>query len=281
MQVIENRKWFYILSLVLLIPSILSLLIQGLNQGIDFKGGSIVYLSLSDEATVAGITEVVDELGLGSSEIQQSGKEFYIRTGELEQDQSDSLIGALQDKYNEVKLLSTETVGPAIGKELTRNAIIALIIATILMLIYIAFRFEWTFGIAAILAIIHNVVVVLGVCSLLRWEINSAFIAAVLTVVGFSINDTIVIFDRVRENIRIKRRESYDVLLNTSVTQTINRSINVVLVVTFPLVALILFGGESIKLFAATMLIGFVVGAYTSIFIASPLWYELKTRFAL
>ena len=278
MQIVEKRNWFYILSLLLLIPSIVSLFMQGLNQGIDFKGGSIIYLRISDEATVAGVTEVVDELQIGRAEIQQSGDEFYIRTIELNQNESDSLLSTLKDKYSQVEFLSAESVGASIGKELTRNAILAIIVAAILMLIYITFRFEWTFGVAAVFAIIHNVLVVLGVFSIMRWEVNSAFIAAVLTVIGFSINDTIVIFDRIRENMRVKRRENYDILVNTSVTQTINRSINTVLVASFPLAALIFFGGESVKYFATAMLIGFVVGAYTSIFIASPLWYELKTR---
>ncbi len=276
MQIIQKRKIFYIISLLIIIPGLVSLVFQGLNQGIDFKGGSILHVKISSSVTSAEVRSVLSDFNLDRSEVQKSGDEFYMRTEVLTQEKTNEIMKALETKFEQVTFLSSDTVGATIGKELTRNAFWALGIAAVLMLIYITVRFEWTFGVAAVLAILHNVLVVLGVFSILQWEINSAFIAAILTVIGYSINDTIVIFDRVRENMRKTKRQDYQELLNKSITQTMNRSINTVLTSAFTLVALLLLGGATIKYFVAAMLIGFVIGAYTSIFIASPLWYEIK-----
>lgn len=276
MQIIQKRKIFYIISLLIIVPGIVSLLFQGLNQGIDFKGGSILHVKMADSVTSAQVRTVLTEFNLDRSEVQMSGNEFYIRTEVLSQESTNEIMQGLRDKLGEVTFLSSDTVGATIGSELTRNAFMALGIAAVLMLLYITVRFEWTFGVAAILAILHNVLVVLGVFSIMQWEINSAFIAAILTVIGYSINDSIVIFDRVRENMKKTRRQDYEELLNKSITQTLNRSINTVLTSAFTLMALLILGGSTIQFFVAAMLVGFVVGAYSSIFIASPLWYEIK-----
>ncbi len=281
MQVIKRRKWFYILSLIVIIPGIISLMLQGLNLGIDFTGGSITHVKMPSEVTSADMRATISELGLEKAEVQKSGDEFYLRTSELTQEETDELMQALRNEYQEVEFMSAESVGATIGGELTRNALLALGIALVLMLLYITFRFELSFGIAAVIGIIHNVLVVLGAFSIFQWEISSAFIAAILTVIGYSINDTIVIFDRIRENMRNKRKEDYEELVNRSVRQTLNRSINTVLTSSFPLVALLIFGGATIKLFVLAMLIGFVTGAYSSICIASSTWFEIKNRRAL
>jgi len=278
MQVIKRRKWFYVLSLIIIIPGIISLLLQGLNLGIDFTGGSITHIKLPSEATIAEVRAVLDKQGLEKAEVQKSGDEFYLRTSELTQEETDELMAALKEDFSEVVFMSAESVGATIGGELTRNALLAISIATVLMLLYISIRFEWTFGIAAIIGIIHNVLVVLGVFSIFQWEVSSAFIAAILTVIGYSINDTIIIFDRVRENLRGTRKQDYEELVNRSVGQTLNRSINTVLTSVFPLIALLILGGSTIKLFVLAMLIGFVTGAYSSICIASSTWYDIKTR---
>ena len=281
MQVIKRRKWFYILSLIVIIPGIISLMLQGLNLGIDFTGGSITHVKMPSKVTSADMRATISELGLEKAEVKKSGDEFYLRTSELTQEETDELMQALRNEYQEVEFMSAESVGATIGGELTRNALLALGIALVLMLLYITFRFELSFGIAAVIGIIHNVLVVLGAFSIFQWEISSAFIAAILTVIGYSINDTIVIFDRIRENMRNKRKEDYEELVNRSVRQTLNRSINTVLTSSFPLVALLIFGGATIKLFVLAMLIGFVTGAYSSICIASSTWFELKNRRAL
>lgn len=278
MQIVQRRKIFYIISLIVIIPGLISLFMQGLNLGIDFTGGSILHIKIEEKVTAAEVRSVLKELDLERAEVQKSGDEFYIRTTELTQEQTKELMSSLKGNFGEVKFLSAESVGPTIGKELTRNALLALLIAGALMLVYITVRFEFHFGIAAIVAIIHNILVVLGLFSIFQWEVNSAFIAAILTVIGYSINDTIVIFDRIRENLSFKLKEDRMTLINRSIMQTLNRSINTVLTSAFALIALLAFGGATIKIFVLAMLIGFVTGAYSSIFIASPVWYELKSR---
>lgn len=279
MQIIEKRKIFYILSLLIIIPGIISLAVQGLNLGIDFKGGSVIHVRMDASVAASDVRAVLNKLDLGEFNVQKSGDEFLIRTRELTQEQTKDLINTLEDNFKKVEFLSAESVGATIGSELTRNAVLSLLIAAVLMLIYISIRFEWSFGVAAVTAVIHNVLVVLGVFSLFRWQVNSAFIAAMLTVIGYSINDTIVIFDRVRENLRTSRyKGDYTALLNKSIMQTLNRSVNTVLTSVFALLALMAFGGSTIKLFVLAMLIGFTVGCYSSIFIAGPVWYEIKSR---
>lgn len=282
MQIIEKRKIFYIISLILIIPSLISLFAQGLNLGIDYQGGSIVSVRIEEKSPVsaADVRAALEEVNQQKAEVQKSGNDFYIRTNELDQQQTNELLTVLKDKFPSVEFLGAESVGATIGKELTRNALLSLLIAGLLMLVYITYRFEWAYGIVAVLAIFHNVIVVLGVFSLFQWEISSSFIAAILTVIGYTINDTIIIFDRVRENVKMKRKDSFALLLNKSIMQTLNRSINTVLTTIMPLIALLLFGGVTIKFFMTAMLIGFVVGAYTSIFISSPLLYEIKNKAA-
>ncbi|HZK43959.1 MAG TPA: protein translocase subunit SecF [Syntrophomonadaceae bacterium] len=278
MQVIQNRKWFYIISLIIIIPGLVSLFVQGLNLGIDFQGGSILHVKMEQSIQSADVRTTLQKINIENAEVQKSGDQFYIRTAELNQEQTKEMQSALKEEFTTVEFLGAESVGAAIGSELTRDAILALLIAAVLMLIYITIRFEWSFGVAAIVPIVHNVLIVIGVFSIFQWEISSSFIAAILTVIGYSINDTIIIFDRVRENMRYKLKEDRMTLLNKSILQTLNRSINTVLTSTFALVALLLFGGATLKIFVLAMLIGFVSGAYSSIFIASPIWYEIKSR---
>lgn len=277
MQVIKRRKWFYALSLIVIIPGIISLMLQGLNLGIDFTGGSITHIKLPSQVTSEDVRATLSKHGL-DADVQKSGDEYYLRTRELTQEETDALMSSLKEDFSEVEFMSAESVGATIGGELTRNALLAISIATVLMLAYISFRFEWTFGVASVLGIIHNVLVVLGAFSIFQWEISSAFIAAILTVIGYSINDTIVIFDRIRENMKGSRKENYEELVNRSVGQTLNRSINTVLTSVFPLIALLILGGSTIKLFVLAMLIGFITGAYSSICIASSLWYDIKNQ---
>ena len=275
---IKRRKVFYIISLLIIIPGLVSLVMNGLNLGIDFTGGSIVQVQMDSSVQSAQVRSVLKEIGMDRADVSKSGNQFLIRTTELDQEQTRQLLNALESKFKNVEFLSAESVGAAIGKELTNKAILAVIIAVFAMLIYITIRFEWTFGIAAIVSEIHDVLFVLGLFSLFQWEINTSFIAAILTVVGYSINDTIVIFDRIRENLRMKRKEDYANLVNRSITQSLNRSINTVLTSLFALVALLVFGGGNIRYFILAMVIGFVVGCYSSIFVASPVWYDIKNR---
>jgi len=279
MQFIERRKWFYIFSLLIIIPGIISMFAQGFNLGIDFQGGSMLRYKMDAAIEAPAVTKTVQDLQLVNEvSVQKSADEFYIRTNELTQEQTGQITDALKAQYGNIILQSAESVGATIGGELIRNAFLAVLIALVLMLIYITFRFEWTFGLAAVLALFHDVLIVCGIFSLFQWEVNSAFIAAILTVIGYSINDTIVIFDRVRENLRMKKKDPLPALLDRSIMQTLNRSVNTVLTVLMPLIALLIFGGVTIKIFVLTLLIGFLFGMYSSICVASPMYYEIKQR---
>jgi preprotein translocase subunit SecF len=279
MLFIEKRKYFYIFSSILIIAGIISMFVQGFNLGIDFKGGALLRYKMDSSISAPEVRTAIENLKIGeTANVQKSGDIFLIRTAEVNQEQTKQITDTLKAKFKNVEYLSVDSVGATIGSELTRNAILSVLIAMALMLVYISFRFEWSYGLAAVLALFHDVLIVCGLFSIFQWEIDSAFIAAILTIIGYSINDTIVIFDRVRENVRKKTKEALPTLLNKSIAQTLNRSINTVLTALFPLVTLYLFGGSTIKTFILALLIGFIFGCYSSICVASPIYYEIKQR---
>ncbi|MFZ5643147.1 MAG: protein translocase subunit SecF [Bacillota bacterium] len=275
---VKHRKIFYVLSILAILPGIISLFVQGMNWGIDFSSGTIVEVRFDKDVPVDSVRQVVKEQGLEEARIQQSGdKDFLVRTKQLGQDESANLIEAFRSKIGPTELLRNETVSPIISTELFWNAFWALLIASGLMLIYITFRFEFKQGVAAIIAILHDALLVIGVFSIFQIEVESAFIAAILTIIGYSINDTIIIFDRIRENMNMKKRDqTIEDLVNLSIWQTLARSINTVLTVMFVLLALYFLGGTTVKTFVLAMLIGVASGAYSSIFNASPIWVDLK-----
>jgi len=279
---IKLRKIWYLISLVIIIPGLISLFTNGLNLGIDFTGGNILEVRFERPVAVEKVRQVIAGIGIETNRgIQKSSQEggkvtYLIRTKTLNQEESTKLQKAL-GKLSQMTVLRNEYVGPIIGRELTRNALLALIGAAILMVIYITIRFEFKQGIAAVIAILHDMLVVTGIFSLFQIEIDSTFVAAILTIVGYSINDTIVIFDRIRENLKTRRKdEDLEDTINFSLWQTLTRSINTVLTVTFVLVALYFLGGSTIHTFVLALLIGVISGAYSSIFNASPLWFDLK-----
>ena len=279
MNLVKLRKYWYILSLLIIIPGMISFGWKGLNYGIDFTGGSLIELKFNQTVQVGNVRAVLDDLGLPKdSKIQESaGNVLIIRTKDLSQEESSNLLQGLEEKAGSYQLLRNESVEPAVGKELRNKAIIAVVIAFALMIVYITIRFEFLSGLAAVSDLVHDILITVGLVSLLGLEVDGAFIAALLTIVGYSINDTIVIFDRVRENIGKKKKgEHMDEIIHHSIMQTLTRSINTVLTVVFTLVALILFGGVTIKTFVTILLIGVVTGCYSSIFVASPLWYDYR-----
>lgn len=276
---VGRRKWWYALSLLIIIPGLIAMALHRpvLNFGIDFTGGNIIDVQFQQPVSAGQVREVLDSLDLGTSSIQATGNnEFLIRTPELNEEQTDRLIGALRDKIGQLDLKRNEKVGATIGRELTIKGIEAMAIAWVLMVIYITIRFEFLSGLAAILALIHDVLVTVGLFAVFRWEVDSTFVAAILTIIGYSINDTIVIFDRIRENLRLRRKETIEELVNRSINQSLTRSINTVLTVIIALLALMILGGETTRTFALAMLIGTISGAYSSIFTASPLWIDLR-----
>jgi len=278
---IKHRKIWYVISLLIIVPGLVSLALQGLNLGIDFTGGNLVEIRAGQNTGTQDVRGVVEGLGYGASRnVQKSGDaEYLIRTRELSEEESAALIGELDEKLGGITLLRNDRVGPVIGKELTINALLAMLVASILMLIYISYRFEFKQGIAAVIAILHDILVVLGIFSIFQLEVDTAFVAAILTVIGYSINDTIIVFDRIRENLKNRKKgEALDELVNTSIWQTMARSLNTVFTTMFVLLALYIVGGTTIKNFVLAMIIGIGSGVYSTIFNASPLWVDLKLR---
>lgn len=281
-NIVKKRYWWFAISLLIIIPGIISLFMQGLNLGIDFKGGTMLDVTFKKAVTQAAITDTMKSVGLdGIVQLSTGDTAALIRTEALEEGKRTELLTALETKVGEYdkKSLKEDKVGPAMGQELTRNAIYALIIAMGMMIIYITFRFQFVFAISAIIALLHDVLVVVGVFSLFQWEIDATFVAAVLTIVGYSINDTVIIFDRIRENeTKMKRADSYGDMVDKSVWQTMRRSINTVITVLIALLSVFILGGESTRMFSLAMLIGVFIGAYSSIFIASQILLEVKTH---
>ncbi|ATW23961.1 protein translocase subunit SecF [Candidatus Formimonas warabiya] len=277
-NIIGKRKWWYAISLLIIIPGIISLFIQGLNLGIDFTGGNLMEVRFTQEVNSDQVRSIFSQYVKGAFSIQETGaNDFLIQTGEISEKANNDIRTALTADLGKNEVLRNEHVGPVVGRELTSNALWALLVATVLMLIYITIRFEFTFGVAAVLALLHDVLVLLGAASLLRFEVDSSFVAVVLTIYGYSIMDTIVIFDRIRENVRKgKRGTELEGLVNTSIMQTLARSINTVLTVVCMLVALLLFGGDTTKIFSLALLIGVLTGCYSSICVASPLWLDVN-----
>ncbi len=284
-NIIGKRKIWYMLSLLFIIPGIISIFVQGFNLGIDFTGGTIVELKFAKPVTVLQVRDTLKDYGLENSTIQLAGKEHieasedvFVRTTILPDETRRAVLDGMKEKLGEYQVLRTEKVGAVMGSELTLKAVLAMLISWVIIIMYISYRFELKFALSAIAALLHDIIIVMGVFSLLQKEIDGSFVAAIMTIIGYSINDTIVIFDRIRENLKLHFRKGGDLieLINHSIMQTMTRSIYTVLTVLFTVVSLFVFGGETTKNFALALLIGISCGAYSSIFNASPLWYDLK-----
>lgn len=296
MDIIGKKRWYFLFSLLVIIPGVISLVLFGLRLSIDFVGGSL--LEVKGEGLGVSSQElgdVVSQTGIEVSTVQQSGdKTYLIRMKPVDTDKNEEIKKILKEKYGEVEELRFETVGPTIGREITTKAIQALVLASILIVLYIAWSFRkvpkpassWRFGVTAIVALLHDALVVVGIFSLLghflHVEIDSLFVTALLTVIGFSVHDTIVVFDRIRENLRkTGGSQPFAQVVNESIIQTLNRSLNTSLTVILVLFALLLFGGTTIRWFVVALLIGIISGTYSSIFNASPLlvvWHEWRQK---
>lgn len=283
-SIIEKRYWFFALSLLIILPGLFSMATRGFNLGIDFTGGTLIDIKFAKPVTVAQVRDVLADYKLENSVVQLAATEktdsapnVLIRTHVLSEPERKSVLDGFAAKIGKFDIMRIEKVGATIGAELTREALIALLLSWLAMIAYISYRFEYRFGVAGILSLIHDVFVVLGIFSLLQKEIDAAFVAALLTIVGYSINDTIVIFDRIRENMKaMKKGESLGEMVDRSIWQTMTRSIYTVLTVLFATGALLFLGGDTTRNFALALMIGFVSGMYSSIFNASPIWYMWK-----
>lgn len=288
-DILKRSKLWFAISLLIIIPGIFCMFTKGFNFGIDFTGGTIIEMEFQQEVTLPQVRDVLREYNLDNATIQLSGdvsnveasKDVMIRTMDLEENDRKAVMASLKDEIGDYTVLREEKVGATIGGELITDALMATVISWILIILYVSYRFEWRFGVAAILTLIHDVLIVLSVFSFLQKQVDSSFVAAILTIIGYSINDTIVIFDRIRENQRLhfKRGGDLNELANRSIYQTLTRSLYTVFTVLFTTFALYFFGGDTTKDFSFALLVGFFSGSYSSIFIASPLWVVLKNRF--
>jgi preprotein translocase subunit SecF len=282
-SIVKNYKIFFSITIIFLLIGFGSIVTRGFNLGIDFTGGSIVDLTFENPVNVAQVRDVLKEHDMGNSIIQLENSDgkteansVLIRTGVVEDTELRATMNDLQSKLGNYQIQRVEQVGATIGSELVQQAAMAIVLSWVLMIAYITFRFEFKFAIAAIIALIIDVLVVLSYFSLFQMEMDSSFVAALLTVVGYSVNGTIVIFDRIRENLKIHRRsESLGEMVDNSIWQCMTRTIYTVATSLFAIVSIFLFGGETIHNFSFAMLVGFASGAYTSIFLAGPMWMFL------
>ena len=286
---IGKRKIWFILSLIVVLAGVAGYFIQGgFNFGIDFLGGSLIEVEFDGTTDVGQIREVLEDAGYGSSIIQQTDNNKYIIRIKAEEigktlkiEEKARILDALDEGMgiNPV-LLQDRTVNPGFGSILIRNALMAMAISLAGILIYVWIRFEFRFGATAILTLGHDVLITLGVYAILNREINTSTIAALLTIIGYSLNDTIVVFDRIRENTPKARSLGYTNIVNQSVNMTLTRSINTSITSLFPVILLLILGTTALKDFALALTIGIITGTYSSIFFASPILVVWNNRFS-
>ncbi len=289
MSFVALRKYAFIFSVVLIIVGMISMSINGLNYGIDFTGGTLLHLDIRQEFTLEEARGVLAPLGLEAATLQKVGaeglaegekQELLIQTQQLTPAEQDEIFTAFQERYEltAADLLRVENVAAIVGGELQRQALIALLLAGLGMIAYITIRFEFRFAISAIAALIHDLLVMLAFFSIFQIEVNGPFIAAVLTVLGYSINDTIVIYDRVRENLKTRRKEALADVVDSSIRQSLIRTINTSVTTIIVITTILVFGGITLYPFMLALLVGVFFGTYSSIFIASPLWLAWRER---
>lgn len=280
-QFIKCRKVFYIVAIVLIVIGIGTGLIRGFNWGIDFTGGTMMQFEMERKVEVADVERVLDEHGIDGTIVHagENNTQIIIRTTQsLENEERNILFEDIYTTFDidENNLLAVEQFSASVGDLLKMNALKALMIATVGMLIYIVIRFEWKFGVAAIAALLHDVLIMIAFYGLFYIPINNPFIAAILTIIGYSINDTIVVFDRIRENLKIMKKNKMDELVDKSINQTIVRSLMTSVSTVMAIVPLLVLGGESIREFVMPLMVGIVAGAISSITISNPVYYEIE-----
>lgn len=288
---VGKRKWAYLLSVILIVIGLGGGFVRGFNMGIDFTGGTMIQLNMGQSVDSGQLEDFIDRQGVKANVTLagDEGESAVIKTTvAMTNSQRMELINAIQSEYkiqlnedgklaeNGAEFIENSTyIGPSIGDLLKKNAVKALAVAAVGMLIYIIIRFEWMSAVTAIATLMHDVLLMCAFYGLFRVQINSPFIAAILTVVGYSINNTIVIYDRVRENKRLMKKNQLEELINTSIRQTLSRTIMTSLTTAVAIIPLYIMGGSVIREFLLPLLVGVLGGTYSSIFIASPLYYDL------
>ena len=283
------RTFFFVLSTILNVIGIIATLMIGVEYGIDFKGGTEIVTQFTRQISTQQIRKIIEDEGIKGAEIKTYGKEnqYLIRVKEAPE-AAQHIIDGLKNKLsdNSVTIIGTNKIGAKIGDEMKHGAYLAVFLSVIAILLYIAFRFEFVWGLGAIIALIHDVIitftfiVMVNATGWIELEMNQTLLAALLTVIGFSVNDTVIIFDRIRENKVKMKGISFIKLVNTSINETLSRTINTVFTVVLVLLALVLLGGPVLQGFAFTMLIGIITGTYSSIYIASSyvIWHMEKVQ---
>ena len=276
-------RFGYLASGILCALSLVLFLTVGLNVGVDFKGGTVITIRTEQPANLDQLRSTINGLGLGAAELQEFGtpNDVLIRIGVQDggEEAQQAAIQKIKDALgSEVEYRRVEIVGPQVSSELVRNGALAVIVALLAILVYIWFRFEWQFGVAAILALVHDIIITLGVFSLLGLDFGLSEVAALLTLAGYSINDTVVVFDRIRENLRRYKKMALVELMNLSINETLSRTVLTATTTFLAVLALYVFGTEVIKGFSFAMLFGILIGTWSSIFVASPflLWIGVK-----
>ena len=274
----KHFKIFNIISIVLIILSVFFLLFKGLNYGVDFKGGTLIELRVQDQTIdISSIRQSFKNMNLGDVNVKKFGnKTDFLITFEKKDEKNINFINDIKNKLvldigNSFSFRRVENVGPKVSSELLKSGVIAILMSLSAMMIYIWLRFEWQFSLGAIFALIHDVIITLGFFSILNLEINLSIVAAVLTIVGYSMNDTVVIFDRVRENLKKYSSKKINEITNLSINETLSRTIITSLTTLLALVSIFIFGGEILKGFSFAMILGVIFGTYSSIYIANPI----------
>lgn len=281
-DIVNKRNWFFLISIFLLVPGVISMLAFGFRLGIDFSSGTVMTLRFSQPVDQSALRQQMATLGYADATIQKTSEgDFLVRTKDIDTDQKIALIDGLKKGLNlEVTVRDFATVSPLVASEVARNAAIAVGVASLFMILYIAFAFRhmpnpFKWGLSAVIALLHDVLIVMGIFSILGWligyQVDSMFITAMLTIVGFAINNTCVVYDRIRENVRRGISKDFAVTVNSSILETMARCVNTSLMVILTCLALYIFGGVTIQQFIMALLVGVVVGIYDSIFVAGPL----------
>lgn len=279
MDFIGKRKFSYVLSALLIIVSIISMCVQGFNFGIDFTGGTVMQVKFEKSLDIADLREDLKAAGYEGAQIQElDGGVYQIKAQYMDQNAQDKFSEKLEAETGKFDIQQANAVGPSVGQEILNSGVLALIIALVLMIVYISVRFEWRFAVAGNIALFHNIIITLGVFSLFQLEVNAQFVAAVLTIFGYSINDTLVVFDRIRERIGNVKRDDLLGVVNLGIGSVVKRSVYTSVSTLIPLFAVLFLGGATTKLFVLAIIIGIIAGTYASIFVASPLWYDISMK---
>jgi SecD/SecF fusion protein len=274
------KRWYLLVLGLVTLLGVVGVLVIGLQLGIEFEGGVRVEVRLTEPASTSDVRSQVAAAGVSEAVVQPVGADsFLITASAMTDEQFTQIIDAMDETYGADKAAaSLERVGPSFGRETAQKAILAILISIVIMIGYISWRFEFKYAVCAIVALIHDVVLTLGIYSITGRMVTTATVAAILTILGYSVNDTIIVFDRIRENTPLMKRETYSDMVDLSIRQTLARSINTSLTTLLPITSILLFGGATLKDFAFALFIGILAGAYSSIFVASPLLVILKER---